>query len=235
MNENDVRTGFASAVKFCRRKLGLSQEALAERANLHRTYISDVERGTRNLSLHSISKLAAALEVSIPTLFSIPLVESGKSGMESPNLGPGEFVDILLVEDDPNDVELTLDGFKQSRFANFVHVVHDGAEALDYLFARGKYIYRRKKDRPHVILLDLNLPKVSGLEVLRHIKADRRTRSIPVVVLTGSQKERDAEECRRLGVDAYILKPVDFQRLSEVTPLLNLDWALFKSELAQKE
>ena len=230
MNEDEVRTGFASAVKFCRQKLGLSQEALAERANLHRTYISDVERGTRNLSLHSISKLAAALEVSIPTLFSLHESKDVKPGQEG--FGPGnlEFVDILLVEDNANDVDLTMQAFKQSRFANFVHVVRDGAEALDYLFSQGNYIYRRKKDRPRVILLDLNLPKVSGLEVLRRIKADRRTRSIPVVVLTISQKDRDIEECRALGAEAYVVKPVNFQRLSEITPRLNLAWAWFKTD-----
>jgi two-component system, response regulator len=228
MNEPDIKAEFAKAVRLWRGQLGLSQEQLAERANLHRTYISDVERGTRNLSLESINKLARALEVSVPTLFATSDAGARKAG--SHKFGPGlkEFVDILLVEDDPNDVELTLQAFKEYRFANLVHVVRDGAEALDYVFCRGAYAQRRSKDRPQVILLDLNLPKISGVEFLYRIKADKRTRLIPVVVLIGSLKDRDIAECRRLGAETCIVKPVNFQRLSEITPQLDLNWALFR-------
>ena len=203
--------------------MGLSQEELAERAELHRTYISDVERGARNLSLESITRLARALDISVSALFptEIPTGVSGRHGGK-------EFVDILLVEDNPDDTEMALHAFKRARFTNRVQVISDGAEALDYLFCREKYSNRQPTERPQLVLLDLNLPNVSGLEVLRLVKADKRTRSIPIVVLTVSQMFSDMQECQRLGAEAYIVKPVNFQRLIQVTPLLNLDWVLFK-------
>ena len=139
------------------------------------------------------------------------------------------LVDILLVEDNPDDVELTLQAFKKARFANRMHVVRDGAQALDYLFRRGDQASYPETGRPQLILLDLNLPKMDGLEVLRFIKKHKRTRMIPVVILTASQMFGDMEECRRLGADTYIVKPVNFQRLSQITPQLSLNWALYKS------
>lgn len=228
-NTGDARADFALAVRKWRRRRGMSQEQLAERAGLHRTYISDVERGARNLSLESIRRLAHALEVSLAALFAPPAESLGALGGTSVNSVFSLFVDILLVEDSPNDVELTLHAFKQARFANKVHVVQDGVEALDYLFCRGVYSRRRHEERPQVILLDLGLPKMSGLEVLRRLKEESRTQSIPVVVLTISQDGADVEECRRLGAATYLVKPVDFHRLSQVTPQLCLDWGLFRS------
>jgi len=227
MNTN-VKTAFATAVRSRRNRLGLSQEQLAERASLHRTYISDIERAARNLSLESISKLADALEVSVASLFlPTPPPDKQTDGTHSVN-GDKAFVDVLLVEDNSNDVELTLHAFQRSRFANRVQVVRDGAEALDFIFCRGAYANRSQADRPQIILLDLNLPKISGLEVLRLIKADEKTRPIPVVVLTASQSDRDITESRQLGAATYIVKPVDFHRLSQVTPQLSLNWALLK-------
>ncbi len=225
MNKSHVKTAFATAVRSRRNRLGLSQEQLAERASLHRTYISDIERAARNLSLESISKLADALEVSVAALFS-PTPSDG-ANVQGQN-GDKQFVEVLLVEDNPNDVELTLHAFERSRFANRVQVVRDGAEALDFIFARGAYANRKHADRPQIILLDLNLPKISGLEVLRRIKADEKTRGIPVVVLTASQSDWDIVESRQLGAATYIVKPVDFHRLSQVTPQLSLNWALLK-------
>lgn len=226
MNEPNVRTSFAGAVRWWRKKLGITQEELAERADLHRTYISDVERGARNLSLESISKLAVALEVSVSTLFTSP------NGEKASNSNNGrEFVDILMVEDNPDDAEMTLHAFKTARFANKVHVVHDGVEALDYLFCKGIYATRNAEEHPQMILLDLNLPKLSGIEVLRRIRADEKIRNTPVIVLTVSQRERDMIECRQLGVETYLNKPVNVAGLSEVTPKLNLDWALFKRNI----
>ena len=217
---------FGMSVRGRRNLLGISQEELAERANLHRTYISDVERGARNLSLESIEKLAQALDISISALF--PHSELHLQKMIKGNGNGNDLVDILLVEDNEDDAELTLMAFKKARFANRVHVVYDGAEALDYIFCNGKYASRRKTKRPHVILLDLQLPKVSGLEVLRRVKDDKRTRQIPVVILTISDDNYDIDECRRLGAENYIVKPLDFQRLSQATPQLNLDWALLR-------
>ena len=135
-------------------------------------------------------------------------------------------VEILLVEDSPSDVELTLHAFNKHNLTNQIHVVRDGAEALDFLFCTGPYASRDANARPKVILLDLKLPKVDGLEVLRRVKADNRTRSIPVVVLTSSGEERDLVESYALGVNSYIRKPVDFEQFTEAVRLVGLYWLL---------
>jgi len=208
--------------------MAISQEKLAERAGLHRTYVSDIERGARNVSLESIKRLALALEVSIPALFSHAGVPAGEA------LQPDELVEILFVEDEVKDVELTMEALKSAGFFNRIFVARDGEEALDFLFCKGKFSHRRPDDRPQLILLDLKLPKIDGLEVLRRVKGDPRTQSIPVVVLTISEDDGDATETRRLGADAYITKPVGFHSLTEVAPQLCLRWALLKSSPAGK-
>ena len=135
-------------------------------------------------------------------------------------------VEILLVEDNPNDVELTLRALKKNNLTNRVHVVKDGAEALEYIFANGAYAHRKIEDHPRVILLDLKLPKVDGLEVLRKIKSDERTKVIPVVVLTSSKEERDLVESYKLGANSYITKPVDFESFVKAVSELGLYWLL---------
>jgi two-component system response regulator len=135
-------------------------------------------------------------------------------------------VEILLVEDNPSDAELALYALKKHNLANYIHIVRDGAEALDFVFCTGDYAGRRMKDSPKVILLDLKLPKVDGLEVLRRIKADPRTRATPVVALTSSREERDIVESYRLGVNSYIVKPVDFEQFAEAVRQLGLYWVL---------
>jgi CheY-like chemotaxis protein len=220
VEKSDFTKEFGAAVKRRRKQMGFSQEHLAERADLHRTYVCDVERGARNLSLQSIAKLARALETSVAALFPT-------AGLNDETLSD-TCVDILLVEDNIDDVAMTLRAFKKARFMNHIHVVGDGAEALNYVFCRGKYARRQPQDRPFVILLDLNLPKISGIEVLRQIRKEKRTRQIPTIILTVSQKNDDISECLRLGAMAYIVKPVDFQKLIGVTPFLKLDWALLK-------
>jgi two-component system, response regulator len=141
-------------------------------------------------------------------------------------MDPNNTVEILLVEDNPRDVDLTLRAMRKRNLANKVHVVRDGAEALDFIFARGEYAQRDKDRRPKVILLDLKLPKVDGLEVLRQIKADETTRLIPVVILTSSNDERDMVESYRLGVNSYIAKPVDFDKFMDSVQTLGLYWLL---------
>ncbi len=135
-------------------------------------------------------------------------------------------IEILLVEDNANDVRLTLHAFKRHKLVNRIHVVRDGAEALEFLFCVGAYAERSIDDVPKVVLLDLKLPKVDGLEVLRQIKADPRTRTIPVVMMTSSREERDMVESYQLGVNSYIVKPVDFEQFSEVARMLGLYWML---------
>lgn len=228
----DVKTTFGAAVRVRRNQLGLSQEHLAERADLHRTYVSDVERGARNVSLQSIAKLAGALETSVSTLFPPADTKKTKQGGGAAN-GQGEdFVEILLVEDDADDVELTLRAFTQARFRNRVQVIRDGGEALEYIFRQGKYARRRHQEQPQLVLLDLKLPKLNGIEVLRRIRANKATRSLPVVILTGSRNSRDMDNCIHLGVESYIVKPVNFQSLCQATPHLQLDWALLRSPAA---
>ena len=227
MGKNDVKKNFGAAVRLRRDHLGISQEELAGRDGLHRTYISDVERGARNVSLESIQRLAAALEVPLSVLFS-RIEELASDQPMRPSVFPDELVDILIVEDSTADAELAIKALKEVCLTNHVFVVRDGAAALDFLFCRGEFASRRRADRPQMILLDLGLPKIDGLEVLRQIKADSRTRSIPVIVLTVSDRDRDVAVSQRLGADAYIVKPVDFQNLSGVTPQLSLQWALLK-------
>lgn len=135
-------------------------------------------------------------------------------------------VEILLVEDNPHDAEMALRALRKNHLANRVVVVTDGEEAINFIFARGKYAVRKAANSPRVVLLDLKLPKVDGLEVLQIIKADSRTRVIPVVVLTSSQQESDIVESYRLGVNSYIVKPVDFDKFVEAVRNLGFYWLL---------
>jgi CheY-like chemotaxis protein len=135
-------------------------------------------------------------------------------------------VDILLVEDNEADAELTLRALRKAHLANSIHIARDGAEAVAYLLPEGEPHRRRANDSPRVILLDLNLPKLNGLEVLRRIRNDDRTRLTPVVVLTSSREERDIVETYRLGVNSYIVKPVDFENFVEAVKTLGFYWLL---------
>ncbi len=134
---------------------------------------------------------------------------------------------ILLVEDNPDDELLTLRAFERSKIANEIVVVRDGAEALDYLFGTGAYAGRNASRLPQVVLLDLKLPKVDGLEVLRRLRADDRTRLLPVVILTSSDEERDIVDSYSLGANSYVRKPVDFVQFGEAVRQLGLYWLLF--------
>ena len=133
---------------------------------------------------------------------------------------------ILLVEDNPDDEALTLRALKKNNIANDVVVLHDGAEALDYLFGQGAYTGRDVADHPQVVLLDLNLPKIGGLEVLRAIRAEERLRSLPVVILTSSKEDRDLCAGYASGANSYVVKPVEFGDFSEAVRQLGLYWLI---------
>ncbi|MFI5379278.1 MAG: response regulator [Tepidisphaerales bacterium] len=141
-------------------------------------------------------------------------------------LRDSQIVEVLLVEDNLADAELCLRTLRKHHLANSVHLVWDGAEALDFLFGTGAYANRNLNNGPKVVLLDLKLPKVDGLEVLRQIKANPATQTIPVVVLTSSSEERDLVATYRLGVNSYIVKPVDFEQFSESVSEIGLYWLL---------
>jgi two-component system response regulator len=135
-------------------------------------------------------------------------------------------IEILLVEDNPDDVELTLRAFKKNNIANRIVVVNDGEQALNFLYGRGEYSNRYKSQLPKVVLLDLKLPKKDGLEVLKCMKNDERLRLIPVVVLTSSREEQDIAKSYHLGVNSYIVKPVDFDQFVKTVQQLGLYWLL---------
>ena len=139
---------------------------------------------------------------------------------------PSEIVQILLVEDNPEDLKLALRALSKAHLSNHIEVARDGAEALDFLFCEGAHSGRKPDQVPKVVLLDLKLPKVDGLEVLKRMKSDDRTKTIPVVMLTSSREQSDLLESYRLGVNSYIVKPVNFERFAQAVQDLGLYWVL---------
>ena len=137
-----------------------------------------------------------------------------------------EQVEILLVEDNPTDAEMTLRALRRNNLANKVHWVKDGEQALEFMFRTGAYAGRDPATVPKLIMLDIKMPKVDGIEVLRRIKANEETRTVPVVVMTSSNEERDVLESYRLGVNSYIVKPVDFPAFLDVVAKIGLYWVL---------
>lgn len=146
-----------------------------------------------------------------------------------------ELIDILLVEDNPQDLELALRALQKANVGNRIQIARDGAEALDFIFCEGPHAGRKFHQGPKVILLDLKLPKVDGLEVLQKIKADERTRTIPVVVLTSSKEQQDVVETYRLGVNSYIVKPVNFESFMKSVQELGIYWVLLNQPPRMEE
>jgi len=145
-------------------------------------------------------------------------------------MNPMNEVEILLIEDNPRDVEMTLRALKKNRITNNIKVVNDGAEALDFLFKKGKFSDMEIPNRPRIILLDLKLPKVDGIEVLRTIKNDPQLKVIPIIILTSSREERDIVESYRLGVNSYIVKPVEFDTFVEAIRKIGLYWLILNQQ-----
>ncbi len=226
-DERSLQVRLGTAIRMHRQQLGITQEELAWRADMHRTYVADIERGGRNVTLRSVGHLANALKVSVADLLSsnYGAVEAPTKASDADRLG-----EILLVEDNATDAELVVRAFKQVRMTNPVKVVRDGKEAIDYLNRTGDYL-GFKGPLPQLVLLDLNLPLIPGIEVLREIKKNKSTRQIPVVVLTVSQHDRNIIECGRLGAENYIIKPVEFENFSRITSALNLHWTLVTGQL----
>jgi two-component system, response regulator len=139
-------------------------------------------------------------------------------------------IEILLVEDSPSDAKLTIRALQKNNLCNSIVHLPDGSEALDFIFARGKYSERKIEHKPKMILLDLNMPKVGGLEVLREIKSDPRTRSIPVIVMTSSKEDSDIVTSYDLGVNSYVVKPVGFDNFSKAVAELGMYWILVNQE-----
>ena len=140
---------------------------------------------------------------------------------------------ILLVEDNPDDVELTMRAFRKNNIANHMVVTRDGVEALDYLFCRGDYADRNERDNPRLILLDLKLPKLNGLQVLESLRADERTKLIPVVILTSSKEEQDLISGYQIGANSYVRKPVDFNQFVDAVRHIGLYWLLINESPAK--
>ena len=141
-------------------------------------------------------------------------------------MSEAKAVEILLVEDTPSDLELALRALRKANLSNHIEVARDGAEALEFIFCEGAYAGRRIQDAPKVILLDLKLPKIDGLEVLRRIKSDAHTRTIPVVILTSSKEQSDVVEGYKLSANSYIVKPVNFERFVAAVQELGMYWLL---------
>jgi two-component system response regulator len=137
-----------------------------------------------------------------------------------------DAVDILLVEDNPRDIELTVRALKKHNLANRLFVLEDGADALDFIFARGKFAQREPHHRPKVVFLDIKLPKMNGLEVLRAIKSNEQTQSIPVVMVTSSREDPDIKTAYELGANSYVVKPVEFEAFQEVMLQLGFYWLM---------
>jgi|SRR5690606_140653 len=134
-------------------------------------------------------------------------------------------IEVLLVEDNTTDAELTIRALRENNFANHIHHVEDGAEALDFIFSKGKY-ENQKNGKPKLILLDLKMPKMGGIDVLKVLKSDETTKTIPIVILTSSTLDPDIQQCYQLGVNSYVVKPVGFDDFSKVVATLGLYWLL---------
>lgn len=232
-----LRQIVGGAIRDIRVETKITQEELANRSGLHRTYITDVERGNRNISIESLEKIAAALHTPLSILFErcevkraqpLQLLHSSRQRLE-PAPHP---IEILMVEDDPNFVELSLHAFSMVNIRNAIHVARDGAEALDCLFATGAFEHRKSMPPPSLILLDLKLPKIDGLEVLSKIRSHEVTRHIPVVIMTSSQSDEDFVKSRELGVQQYLTKPISFSEFSRIAASFGLQWLLLEKKRA---
>ena len=181
-SDSNLQIRFGAVVRECRHRLGITQEELAWRADLHRTYLADIERGKRNVTLRTVANLAKTLQISVGDLFAHVAARPGTALRGGAATAPTEVENILLVEHNAEEAARMERAFKRAK----LRIVRDAEAGLDYLFGTGRYA-RRKPVRPQLILLDLHLPRMSGMEFLQRVKGDERTRDIPVVLLTVSE------------------------------------------------
>lgn len=229
---------FGLVVKELRRERSMSQEELANRSDLHRTYITDIEHGSRNVSIKNIIKIANAMSVSLHDLFSrverysqsgLKLVTQNQPVEKHYHRPP---VEILLVEDDQSYVELTLHELQKAKISNLIHVVRNGEEALQFLFGFNP-AKNEEEHSPKVILLDLYIPLIDGFDLLEHIRKNKKTKDIPVVIITSSTSEIDKERCRQLGIEDYLTKPINIVQFEEVMNRLGFHWLILEKEEAR--
>ena len=189
---------------------------------MHRSYIADIERGARNVTLRSVANLAKALQVSVLNLVTFA-TDRGELAPADPISGPGGGPGkILLIEDSETDAAMTLRAFKRAHVTNPIRLVRTAEAGLDYLLGTGRFA-KQKPAPPELILLDLNLPKMSGLDFLRRIKSDERTHDIPVIILTVSRSDIMIIECGRLGAENFIVKPLGIESFVRLISKLNLN------------
>jgi CheY-like chemotaxis protein len=219
----DLKALVGAAIRSERTVLHISQEELAYRAHLHRTYVSDVERGARNPSIRSIEKLACALKIPVPKLFE----RASHSGAAKP------VTEMLLVENDSAEVRRACRAFAKLPMTNPLHVVRNGKEALSFILATGQYRYRCDVGPPEIVLLDLDLPDQSALEVLRQIKTNQTVSHLVVLILTTSNNDRRLGQCRQLGAANHMVKPFRFENFCEATASLGLSWTMGRTEADQ--
>lgn len=235
----NIQQNFGTVIRALRRERNLSQEELANLSGLHRTYITDIERGTRNVSLKNITRIAAAMNLSLQEMFMlVDQCSRDERNILSDSIAKGSFrdepIEIVLIEDDQNFVELTLYALNKGNIINHVRVLHDGEEAQRYLFDK-RMVENEKKPIPGVILLDLFLPLIDGFQLLENIKNNESTKNIPVVVMTSSVSRADMDRCLALGVEAYLTKPISIENFTDVMRTLGFRSILFDREEVLRE
>lgn len=219
-DQSSIQLHFGLVVKEIRRQYRLSQEELGNLCGLHRTYITDIEHGTRNVSLKNIFRITRALNISLSEFFS-RMERYSSSSLHLVSHQPASVkqtplpIDILLIEDDQNFVDLTLHELQKGNIHNKVHVSRNGQDALDVIFG-STFSDTSVKNIPRVVLLDLYLPFVNGIEVLERIRSNRATKDIPVVVLTSSTNQDDQRYCRTLGIEEFLSKPINVGEFNAV-------------------
>lgn len=229
---NQVLGDFGRVLRAQRKQLGISQEELAFRSGLHRTYVTDVERGLRNMTLESVLKITRALELPFVEAITSLGIEEGRSPERTvgKHANGNGTADILIVEDDADDALLTTHALRRNGITNRVASVATGKDALNIFAGHDPPIDGMQHFNPELLLLDLRLPDIDGIELLRQLRSDPRTRSLHVVILTASRSDEDRSRCMALGVSDYITKPVNFIEFHHLLTRMGFGWMVVRHE-----